>query len=199
MNVFILSRAVHGEKFWKLSTLSAEEGVMVFLMRQATKKTGTIAPDIFDEAELVPDRKKAGSDAPPFAKEYVLLRRHTGIARDYSGLVYAARFAGILEKNAFPPDARGAVFSLCHTAIEAFSEKPRKETAYFKALWLLAKTSGLPVREDWFRALAFSEKTTVAQILRSPLEALPVPANEVEYLVGRLEFWLSREQDFSLD
>lgn len=198
MNVFILGRAIHGEKFWKITTLSVEEGVMIFLIRQASKKTGTVVPDIFDEAELVPDRKKAGEDGARFAKEYILKKRHTGISGDYSGLVFASRFATVLAKNAFPPDALAAVFSICRNAIAAFSEKPRKDAAYFKSLWMIARECGLPAREDWFESLAFGEKDVVSQILRCPLDAMSVPERDVERATSRLEYWLARENDFRI-
>lgn len=196
MRAFILGRAVHGEKFWLITTLSEEEGVLSCLIRQSTKKTGTIVPDLFDEADLTLERAKAGSEGPRFAKEYTLTARHTGISGNYSGLVYASRFATVLARNAFPPDARASVYALCRNAISAFSDKPRKDATYFKSLWLLARECGLPVREDWFESLPFDDKTCVARILRTPLEALDVPAPESERVISRLEYWLSRENDF---
>lgn len=196
MRAYILGRAVHGEKFWLITALAAEDGAFSCLIRQATKKTGTIVPDLFDEAEILLERPKAGTEGPRFAKEYALLERHTGISGDYSGLVYASRLATVLAKNAFPPDARAAVFSICRNAIAAFSSKPRKDAVYFKSLWLLARECGLPVREDWFESLAFDDKIGVSQVLKTPLDALNVPAREVERMISRIEFWLARENDF---
>lgn len=198
MKVYILGRAVHGEKFWLINTLSAEEGNLSCLIRQATKKTGTIVPDLFDEAELALERPKAGAEGPRFAKEYTLLARHTGISGNYSGLVYASRLASALARNAFPPDARESVFKLCRNAISAFSEKPRKDATFFKSLWLLARESGLPVREDWYESLSFEDKNVVAKILKTPLEALDVPVREAEHFISRIEYWLSKENDFAL-
>ncbi|MBQ8445965.1 MAG: hypothetical protein IJX22_06240 [Opitutales bacterium] len=198
MKVFILGRAVHGEKFWLITTLSEEEGVLSCLIRQSTKKTGTIVPDLFDEAELGLERQKAGAEGPRFAKEYTLLTRHTGISGDYAGLVYASRFATVLARNAFPPDARKSVLSLCRNAISAFSSKPRKDATYFKSLWLLARECGLPVREDWFESLPFDDKACVSRVLKTPLEVLDVPVREVERMISRIEFWLAHENDFSI-
>ena len=196
MKIFILGRAVHGEKFWLINALSEEEGVFSCLIRQSTKKTGTIVPDLFDEAELTLERPKPGAEGPRFAKEYTLLARHTGISGNYAGLVYASRLATVLARNAFPPDARTSVYSLCRNAISAFSAKPRKDATYFKSLWLLGRESGLPVREDWFESLPFDDKACVSKVLRTPLEALDVPAPEVERIISRLEYWLSRENEF---
>ncbi len=196
MRVFILGRAVHGEKFWLITTLSEEEGVLPCLIRQSTKKTGTIVPDLFDEAELSLERRKAGSEGPRFAKEYTLLTRHTGISGNYSGLVYASRFATVLARNAFPSDARKTVFALCCNAIAAFSSKPRKDATFFKSLWLLSRECGLPVREDWFESLPFDDKSGVSQILKTPLEKLDVPVREVERMISRIEYWLAHENDF---
>lgn len=198
MKVFILGRAVHGEKFWQITTLTEEEGIFSCLIRQSTKKTGTIVPDLFDEAELTLARPKAGAEGPQFAKEYVLLERHTGISGDYSGLVYASRFATLLAKNAFPPDARSAVFALCRNAIAAFSEKTRKDATYFKSLWVFVRECGLPIREDWFESLPFDDKTCVSEVLRTPLDVLRIPVPEVERITSRLEYWLARENDFSI-
>ena len=196
MNVFILGRAVHGEKFWLITTLSEDEGVFSCLIRQSTKKTGTIVPDLFDEAELRLERPKAGSEGPRFAKEYTLLSRHTGISGDYSGLVYASRFATVLARNAFPTDARKAVFALCKNAIVAFSGKPRKDATFFKSLWVFARECGLPVREDWFESLPFDDKSCVSKVLKTPLENLDVPVREVERVISRIEYWLAHENDF---
>ena len=198
MRVFILGRAVHGEKFWLITTLSVEEGASSCLIRQSTKKTGTVVPDLFDEAEITLERQKAGSDGPRFAKEYALIARHTGISGDYAGLVYASRFATVLARNAFPPDARAAVFSVCRSAISAFSEKPRRDATYFKSLWMFARECGLPVREDWFESLSYEDRLCVSSVLRSPLDALDVPVRDVERVVGRMEYWLVRENDFSV-
>lgn len=198
MRVFILGRAVHGEKFWLITTLSAEEGASSCLIRQSTKKTGTVVPDLFDEAEITFERPKAGSDGPRFAKEYALIARHTGISGDYAGLVYASRFATVLARNAFPPDARAAVFSVCRSAISAFSEKPRRDATYFKSLWMFARECGLPVREDWFESLSYEDRLCVSSVLRSPLDALDVPARDVERVVARMDYWLVRENDFSV-
>lgn len=198
MRVFILGRAVHGEKFWLITTLSAEEGASACLIRQSSKKTGTVVPDLFDEAEITLERPKAGSDGPRFAREYALIARHTGISGDYAGLVYASRFATVLARNAFPPDARAAVFSVCRSAISAFSEKPRRDATYFKSLWMFARECGLPVREDWFESLTYEDRLCVSSVLRSPLDALDVPVRDVERVVGRMEYWLVRENDFSV-
>lgn len=196
MRAYILSRAVHGEKFWLITALSAEEGAFSCMIRQATKKTGTIVPDLFDEAEMLLERAKSGAEGPRFAKEYALLARHTGISGNYSGLVYASRFALVLARNAFPPDARDAVFRLCGNAISAFSEKARKDAVYFKSLWIFARECGLPVREDWFDSLAFDDKQCVSDVLKTPPDALAVPVPEVERMIARMEFWLARENDF---
>lgn len=196
MRSYILGRAVHGEKFWLVTALSAEEGAFFCMIRQVTKKTGTIVPDLFDEAEILLERPKAGAEGPRFAKEYALIERHTGISGNYSGLVYASRLATALAKNAFPQDARAAVFRLCGNAIAAFSEKARKDAVYFKALWLFARECGLPVREDWFESLAYDDKIGVSEALKTPADALSVPAREVERMISRIEYWLARENDF---
>jgi len=99
---------------------------------------------------------------------------------------------------ASPPDARTAVFSLCGNVINAFSGKPRRDATYFKSLWLLARESGLPVREDWFYSLPFADKELVSKVLRTPLEALDVSERDVERVISRIEYWLVRENDFSI-
>lgn len=199
MKVYILGRSVHGEKFWLITTLSVEEGSNSCLIRQSTKKAGTIVPDLFDEAEIVFEKSKPGSEGPRFAKEYTLLVRHTGISGSYDGLVYASRLAMVLSRNAFPADARATVFNLCKNAISAFSEKPRKDATYFKSLWLLARESGLPVREDWFESLAYDDKLCVSTVLKTPLEALEVSVPEVDRITFRIEYWLSHENDFTIE
>lgn len=202
MKVFVLGREISGEKFWRVTVLSAEDGAGFCLVRHSSpssKKSGgvTVVPDLFDEAEILYSPRKAGTDGARFVKEYVLVARHAGIAANYAALVYAGRFAAVLAKNAFPPDARAGVFSICRNVINALAAKPRKEAAYLKALWLLARESGLPAREDWFERLVAADRDAVSAVLKTPLEALSVPVGHVEFLVSDLERWLGNEHEFS--
>lgn len=196
---FILDRAVHGEKFWRVIVLTREHGAQTCLVRIAGKNKTTCVPDLFDEAEILLDKPKAGAeDAPRFAKEYRVVRRNSGISGNYAALVCASKLASVLAKNAFPPDAADAVFALCANAFRAFGEKPNAEAAYLKALWTLARETGYPVKEDWFENSAFDDRESVAAILKTPLDALECDPRDVAHHTRRLEAWLEREHHFVL-
>lgn len=197
MRAFVLRRELGGEKFWRLSVLTAEEGSFVCMTRISAKGTAVV-PVLFDEAEIEFSAKKAGKDGARFTKEYAPVARHMALGSSYDALLFASRFANLLTANAFPPDARAAIFALCGRVISAFEARSRRDAIFFKALWLVARESGLPVREDWFARRVPAEQRAITAILKNPPDdALGVPAAETKFLTRLLEDWLAREHDFA--
>lgn len=194
---FILDRIVQGEKFWRVVILTREYGAQPCLVRIAGKNKTTCVPDLFDEAEILLDKPKAGTDsALRFAKEYRLVRRNVGISGNYSALVCASKFASLLAKNTFPPDSHTGIYRLSENVFRAFGEKPNPDATYLKALWTLARDNGYPVREDWFENSCFEDREGIAAVLKTPLEQLCIDSRDITHYVHRLESWLSREHQF---
>lgn len=194
---FILDRIVQGEKFWSVVILTREYGAQPCLVRIAGKNKTTCVPDLFDEAEILLDKPKAGTDSTlRFAKEYRLVRRNVGISGNYSALVCASKFASLLAKNTFPPDSHTGIYRLSENVFRAFGEKPNPDATYLKALWTLARDNGYPVREDWFENSCFEDREGIAAVLKTPLEQLCVDSRDIAHYVHRLESWLSREHQF---
>lgn len=197
---FILDRAIQGEKFWRVVILTREYGARACLVRVAGKNKTTCVPDLFDEAEILLDKPKAGTDSNlRFAKEYRLVQRNHGISGNYKALVCACKFTTLLAKNAFSPDTYESVFKLCRNVLRAFGEKPNPDATYFKALWTLARENGYPVKEDWFEHSRFEEREGIANVLKTPLEQLEVDPLDLTLYTHRLESWLAREHHFIFD
>lgn len=197
---FILNREVQGEKFWRVVILTREYGAQPCLVRIAGKNKTTCVPDLFDEAEILLDKPKAGTDSHlRFAKEYRLVRRNIGISGNYSALVCASKFATLLTQNTFPQDSHAGVYKLCKNVFRAFGEKPNAEATYLKALWTLSRENGYPVREDWFENSCFEDREGIAAVLKTPLEQLCADSRDIAHYVHRLEAWLVREHHFILE
>lgn len=197
MRAFVLGREISGEKFWRLSVLSAEEGAFACLVR-ISAKGASVVPVLFDEAEIEFSAKKAGTEGARFVKEYAPAVRHTALGNSYAALLFASRLANLLTANAFPPDARAAIFALCGRTISALEVRSRRDAVFFKALWLTARESGLPVRQDWFARRTAEEQRSISGILKNPPDdSLNVPAAETNFLTQNLEDWLAREHDFA--
>ncbi|MCD8299509.1 MAG: hypothetical protein LUD39_07170 [Opitutae bacterium] len=196
---FILDRCVHGEKFWRVAILTREFGSVSCFVRISGKNKTTVVPDLFDEAEILLEKPKSGSESDPrFAKEYNLVHRNSGIAKSYTALSVASKFVAILAKNAFPVDSAESLYTLCANTFRALAEKPNPEACYLKALWTLARDGGYPVKEDWLKNSNSADVQEIVAILRSPLESVVADARDVVRHSRRLESWLEREHRFVL-
>lgn len=196
---YVLDRIVHGEKFWRVVLATREKGVCACLVRISggAKSKQICVPDLFDEVEVTLPQGRAGTAGDLLvAKEFRTILKCGGISRDYEVLIHASRWTFVLAKNPVSQDAAGTLFSLAEKVLKAFAEKPFPAATYFKGLWMLAKISGYPVKEDWFERLVYDEREAVCGVLMTPLEALKIDARMLRHIVQRLENWLSFNHHF---
>lgn len=198
LDALVLRREPAGERHLRVTLLDAAHGAVTLLHRPVAKAgSPTVTPDLFDDAEVFPDTPKRGDAASRFVREYRLVRRRAGIARDYARLEAASRIAFLLAANPHPPDSRHATLALARTAFDALDSRPAPEATLLKFLRTLARDEGWPVREHWEAALPAGLAASLRLILATPLDAIPPdelgPARE---LVNRLEQWLVREAHY---
>jgi hypothetical protein len=200
-NALLLGKAQSGERFLRLTLLSAEHGITCALLRNsASTPTAGSATDLFDLAEIrldLPDNA-AARQSRCFITDYCVVRRHTGIASDHERLDAACRLARVLTANPLPDDSAPALFSLALTAAGAFNARPRPDVTLFKSLWKIARDEGLPVFQQWLPALPAGDQLLVANALRFPLHAQTASAADIARFQTSLERWLSAEYQFVL-
>ncbi|MCR5184060.1 MAG: hypothetical protein K6B46_05095 [Opitutales bacterium] len=184
-----------------MTLITRETGIRVCLVRYAVggrqkKPAKTCVPDLFDKVELVLPSAKAGIATDLLvAKEYNVLEKMRGIG-NYDSLFYASNWAFLLAKNQYPADLSETVYDLAERILIFFASKPLPQAIYFKGLWLLVKTMGYPVKEDWFENLAYDEREAAQEILTTPLDELKIDSRMLRHLVVRLERWLTYSHQF---
>ena len=196
----VLRREPAGERHLRLTLLDAEHGAVMLLHKPAAKSGApTVTPDLFDDAEVFTDTPRGGASASRFIREYRLIRRRTGLARDFNRLEIASRLAHLLAANPHPSDSGKNLLDLSRTAFDALESRPAPEATALKFLWKLARDEGWPVREHWERRLPRGLAESLRRILTSPLDTIPAdeiaPARE---LTRRLEQWLADEAHYTI-
>jgi hypothetical protein len=164
------------------------------LLRTRRGKQATL-PDLFDEGEITLEAAKESGTR--FARDYRLLTRRQGIARNHRHLERASRLANLLRKNPPPPESAEVCYRITLETFEAFTHRPRPDAAYFKGLWLILKDGGWPLHEHWFVRLGARREDATA-ILTQPLDAQTTPEATVTSLSQDLEKWATQEAHFIL-
>lgn len=194
----VLRTAPSGESFLKIELLSPDNGVCLCLKRISKKNPNQDAPDLFDTAELTLEASKQGS--LQFVGEYRVTQRREAIGLSYRSLKYASDFCAILAENGPHMAEPELLHDLCERTLDAFCEKKAPSVIFLKALYLLLKDEGYPIKETWWSYLSPELKTQCREILKSPTPESLSP--EVTALVERLNAnlcrWLRSETDLRL-
>lgn len=189
----VLGREPSGESHLLLHLLEPAEGVHRCLIRAGRRGDGR--PDLFDEAEVALERPAGGANR--FARDYRVLRRHTGIGRDPRALERASRLGNLVRRNPPPPESAPVAFRIVGETLAAMASRPRPDAAYLKALWLLLKDGGWPVEADWLARLG-TRAAAAAAVLGAPLDAQSEDAASVAALSEDLERWAAGEVHYVL-
>lgn len=194
----VLRRDAAGERHLRLMLLDPRHGVTALLYRPQSKSgTAMVTPDLFDEAEVFPDTPRGEPGKIAFVKEYRLIRRRPGLAKQYTRLATACRLASLLADNPHPPESWPALHALASTALDALESRPAPEVTLLKFLWKLARDEGWPVREHWAQALPGPLAESLRTLLATPLDAVaPASIPAAVELTTRLEQWLAREAHY---
>ncbi|MEM0966721.1 MAG: hypothetical protein AAGJ81_11285 [Verrucomicrobiota bacterium] len=189
----VLSVTEQGENFWRVAFLSPKSGFYYLLFRRS-KRSGR--PDVFDTATIIKTKGKNGSLY--FGSEYRSSRHRTGLALSYERIRIASRFANLISRNAKLLPDPSFLFSLSEQFFDSVSNSPAPETAYLKTLYLLAKTEGLPIREDWVDQMDPGQRILLRDILQTSLADQGEENSAVARFCDSLERWLAAEAHFTL-
>ncbi|MEI7651313.1 MAG: hypothetical protein WCJ96_04825 [Verrucomicrobiota bacterium] len=194
LRCLVLGRDPSGESHSLLTLLEPAEGILRCLIRTNRGKGSTL-PDLFDEGEITLERPKDGGTR--FARDYRLLTRRAGVARDHRTLERACRLASMLRKNPPPPESAEVCYRIALETFDAMASRPRADCAYFKSLWLMLKDGGWGVHEQWYTRLG-ARQGYAAAILTQPLDAQTTDEETVASLATDLERWAAGEAHFIL-
>lgn len=196
--ILILRLAPSGESFLKIDVLSAELGTFLCLKRISKKSPQQTTPDLFDTAEIQLETSKQGTAR--FIREYQLLHRREAIGRSYHSLRHASEFSALIARNGPHMAEPEALFHLVERTLNAFAEGKAPEVVHLKAVYMLLKNEGYPIRESWWPELPKHLKESTKDAINSP--APEQTAKEVqahnESILQHLYRWLERETDLTL-
>lgn len=191
----ILRLAPSGESFLKLDILSPEHGGFLCLKRVSKKNPQQAAPDLFDTADLLIETSKQGT--AKFIKEYQLAQRRESIGASYHSLRHASEFTGLLARNAPHMADPAELFDLAERTLNAFADRKAPEVVHLKAIYLLLKNEGYPIRESWWPQLPHHLKEPAREAINTPApDKSSAQTRETnEFALQNLYQWLERETD----
>ncbi len=195
---FVLRITPSGESFQKVDILTIESGHILCLKRISKKTLSQTTPDLFDTADIILESSRQGTTR--FIKEYQLLQRRSAIGQSYRKLQHASEFCALIVQNAPHMADSLILYEITERALNAFAKKELPEMTSLKALYLLLKDEGYPVRESWWPQLPTHLKEPAKQLINNPL---PENASEKQIKLCReieqsLRNWLSRNTDLML-
>ena len=133
----------------RLSVFSPSQGLQLALLRKSRGKSAVPPPDLFDQVELhLQIRQSSGL---PFIKEHRVLQKRRGLAMQHHrfqsasdlALLYLDNGRHLLEPK---PSAR-----LLEKALASLCEGGNPQVVFFKTLFVLQKTKGIPSESHGFR------------------------------------------------
>ena len=194
----VLRIAPSGESFQKVDLLSLESGTFLCLKRISKNKQQSAAPDLFDTADIHLKTSKQGTAR--FVNDYQLVQRRSEIGRSYRKLQYASDFCALIAHNGPHMADHAALYHITERTLNAFSEREVPAIVFLKALYILLKDEGYPIRESWWPQLPASLREHAKHLLNNPTPDTAEPAllEACEQASRNLCHWLRRETDLAL-
>jgi recombinational DNA repair protein (RecF pathway) len=191
-----VDRQPHGEHFFKLALLTADNGLLYCLRRVSRKQATSGLPDLFDDLSCNLECK--GADGPCFVREDRVEKRRSGIAGGYRRLKGASLLATLSLKNARHIERLDSFYELVRTGLDAIDAGHSPEAVLLKALYRLTRDEGYPIREDWHKRLSEKAQTVATYTLKTPLKHISIDEQVIRDLRRSLEGWMIDETDFLL-
>lgn len=194
----VLRIAASGESFQKLDILTPDSGAFLCLKRASKKNHLIAAPDLFDSADIHLETSKQGTVR--FVSEYQLVHRRSRIGQSYRKLRYASDFCALIAQNGPHMADPTALYLLTERTLNAFAERDAPAIVFLKAVYLLLKDEGYPVRESWWPQLHAPLRGPAKHLLNNPTpdNADPSLLEACELASNNLCHWLRRETDLML-
>ena len=197
-NALVLRTAASGESFRKVDILTQESGYIFCLQRISKKNPQQGTPDLFDTASIQLESSRQGTAR--FVKEYQLLKRRSSIGKSYRKLHQASKFCALIVKNAPHMADPAPLYEIAERTLDAFADKELPEIIFLKALYLLLKNEGYPVRESWWPQLPKHLQEPARRLINEPLpeNADQEPIKVCSEIDQNMCNWLSRETDLMM-
>jgi hypothetical protein len=195
---FILSREPTAGGYERLGVLSKENGYLRVMRRPSSKIGSGSAPDLFDLCAVTLEARQGGAW---FLREYEVLKRFSGIGGRYEALEAASMWAGLASANAPELESCAVLFDITAKLLGAIDQGASSHAALLKALYLFARSEGLPVREDWLVNLPALQRKTAEEVLHLPLDEVAASAvsnafaEEQAALCGNMILWMCRNHN----
>ncbi len=193
---FLLSKKTTGESYLSYQIFSGEHGLLLCLKRVSQKKTDKVQPDLFDRAQL--DLEKPQTGYAWFVRDYEIIKRHTGIARNYNSLLCASEFASTLLKNLTHTETFAGLFHLTGVVFQSWEKGLNPELVLLKSLYLFAREEGYPVKQDWWQNLPPSEREEATRLLNNKIETLNIDDEKLQSILQNFKKWLPQGTDILL-
>lgn len=193
--ILILRLAPSGESFLKMDVISPEFGAFLCLKRISKKNSQQTTPDLFDSAEIQLETSKQGTAR--FVREYQLIQRREAIGRSYHSLRHASEFSALIARNGPHMAEPEALFELVERTLNAFTAGKAPDVVHLKAVYMLLKNEGYPIRESWWPNLPATLRDTAKTLINEPApEQTDAATREgCEQIAQSLYRWLERETD----
>lgn len=189
----VLKKEASGEQFFRLTLLSALEGSVLAMLRRPKRNSRTPSPDLFDEVEMVLEKK--GENGFGFVKELTIQHQRRALAKSFIALERACEWSSILSKNLPRETESEAIYALFNKALDAWETRKHPEAIFFKCLFVYAKDEGYPVKHDWFEKLTHSERVEVAKILNTPISELETDPEVCRKWIDALKHYIQHYTD----
>lgn len=164
------------------------------MQRYSPKQHSAHRPVIFDTAEIEV-QTKAGNQLS-FIQSYELIQRRDAIGKNYRSLEAAAKFARLILHNSIAFHSTDTMYALVDKSLNALAAQKSPDHVYFKALYLLLKQEGYPVRESWYAGLNAASQAAVAESLQ---QAAPTAGSQdlrCQQISEALSEWMEQQTDF---
>lgn len=194
----VLRIAHSGESFQKIDILTPDSGAFLCLKRISKKNPQPAAPDLFDTADIYLASSKQGSTR--FVNDYQLVHRRSNIGQSYRKLQHASDFCALIALNGPHMADPTALYHITERTLNAFAERDAPSIVFLKAVYILLKDEGYPVRESWWPELSAHLREPAKQLINQPTpdNADPELLEACTQISRDLCHWLRRQTDLML-
>ena len=186
---FVLSKDLTGKgDFFRSDVLSLHYGLIYCFHRQNHGSDALPPVELFDFANFSLKRS-----SPQYRgwliTDYHPVQQYTAIAKYYDAFCYACQFTNFLRPrlSSLNSDLLQAFCRLTARTLFAWREGVRPDIVFFKALYLVARHEGLPIREQWQASLPKEENDAIQKLLKLPISQQTVEPKQILTWLNQLD------------
>ena len=188
----LLGKVDVGENFIRLLVFT-DLGLKTCLLRKVRKLNTFSPPDLFDDVERA--LKVPNQQGLPFVKDFEIFQKRRELALDrkrFEDAGFLARF--YLDNGEHLLDPK-PYLQILDNALRSFMENGSSSTTLLKALYLFARSEGLPVKESWLMSQKLRLREIAIFVLSQPVKSSPAFIQEVPELLDSLCKWFNSDTE----